>query len=241
MTRKTALTITILVLSIMVFNLYTPSASALMLHTDMPSVFIDPDIIDVVPGENITIAVKIFNLTDNIYMSNETWELGEDLPPPGVQYNHSLGNLYGFDIQISWDTTLLNYTSHQVLVPVETYSEGVLHTPQLQLKDEINTTAGTGWFAYSSMAPANPFNAPDLNATILTMDFTVLANSPHGVFNITDSKLAVWPDVDALQKVPHHLIPADIIPEFPSLMILPLFMITALLVAILLKRKTLHL
>jgi len=207
---------------------------------DMPNVFIDPAIIDVDPGDEIMIAVKIFNLTDNIYSSNETWELGEDLPPPGVQYNHSLGNLYGFDIQLAWDTTILNYTSHQVLVPVETHSEGVLHSPQLQLKDEVNTTAGTGWFAYSSMNPALPFNEPD-NATVLTMNFTVLANSPHSMFNITDSKLAVWPDIDAQQKVPHWVSEADIIPEFPSLMILPLFMITTILVAILLKRKTLHL
>jgi hypothetical protein len=68
-------------------------------------------------------------------------------------------DLAGFDIQIFWDTTYLNYVSHTVTVPVETYSTvqapspyaGIIHSPILTLKDEINATAGTYWAAFATL------------------------------------------------------------------------------------------
>jgi hypothetical protein len=72
-------------------------------------------------------------------------------------------NLYGFDIRFRWNTTFFEYVSHSIRVPRDTYPDGVLwkrqDSPQiLEVKNEVNTTAGTYWIAYSSVTPAPSFN-----------------------------------------------------------------------------------
>ena len=105
----------------------------------------DPNGTDVI-GENFTVAVRIENIT----------------------------NLYGFDVRISWSTDYLAYLSHMVKVPVETYPDGVLHSPVIQVKNEVNETAGTYWCAYASMAPAPSFNG---SGTIFIITFRII-NQP---------------------------------------------------------------
>jgi hypothetical protein len=94
------------------------------------------------PSSNFTIAVQILNVTD----------------------------LKGFDIQLHWNPALLNYTSHLVKIPVETYPDGVLHTQVLGAKDEVNATLGTYWIAFATI------NGPSFNGTgtVFEMTFTVL-------------------------------------------------------------------
>ncbi len=94
------------------------------------------------PSENFTIEVKISNIT----------------------------GFYGFDIQLSWNTSILNYTSHVVKIPVETYPEGVLHQPVLQIKNDVNASAGTYVIVCSSL------QAPSFNGsgTVFEMSFTVI-------------------------------------------------------------------
>ncbi len=93
-------------------------------------------------GQEFTITVKIVNVT----------------------------NLYGFDIKFRWNTTFLDYVDHSVKVPKDTYLDGVLWNPVLQLADDVNATAGTYWIAYSSMAPAPTFNGA---GTVFNMTFRV--------------------------------------------------------------------
>jgi len=71
--------------------------------------------------------------------------------------------LYGFDVQIGWNTTWIEYVNHTVTVPVESYPDGVLYSPILKLKDEVNESGISGaepstmlWLAYSSYAGAPP-------------------------------------------------------------------------------------
>lgn len=73
--------------------------------------------------------------------------------------------LYGFDVQIGWNTTWIEYVSHIVKVPVESYPDGVLHSPILLLKDEVNESgipiaepSTMLWVAYSSLYPVSTFN-----------------------------------------------------------------------------------
>jgi len=146
------------------------------LATDMPVVYVDPQDLFVHSGEVFTTDVKIFNLTNNIYHADHAWNSGESLPQPGTDYNYSLGNLYGLDIRLSWDPTLLHYVNHTVKIPVETYPDGVLHEHVIPLKDEANVTAGTYGLAYASFPPAEPFNCPDANGTVFTITFDVLRN-----------------------------------------------------------------
>lgn len=97
------------------------------------TVFVDPaNITDptLTPPKEFTVEIKLWNVT----------------------------NLYGIDIQMSWNASLLNYTHHTVKIPVEKYSDGILHEPGMNIKDEVDREAGTYWLSYSSMYPAEPFN-----------------------------------------------------------------------------------
>jgi len=93
-------------------------------------------------------------------------------------------NLYGFDLKLRWNTTFLDYVSHSVHVPRDTYLDGVLWNPVLQLADEVNATAGTYWISCASMAPAPSFNG---TGTVFTMTFEVVYHpvQPEPDANIT--------------------------------------------------------
>jgi len=93
-------------------------------------------------GREFTIAVKIMNVT----------------------------NLYGFDISFRWNTTVLEYVSHSIRVPRNTYPDGVLWNPVMELEDILNQTAGTYSVAYTSMNPAPSFSG---EGTVFTMTFRV--------------------------------------------------------------------
>jgi len=104
-----------------------------------PLIYFDPpEILDLPPSTNFTLALKIANVT----------------------------RFYGFDIQIKWNPTLISYVSHTVKVPVEDHPDGVLHDPVMRLKniiDENDTIPGAepgtlAWIGYSSMYPAPSFN-----------------------------------------------------------------------------------
>ena len=91
-----------------------------------------------ITGQEFTIQVEVYNVT----------------------------NLYGFDIQLSWNTTYIEYVSHTVHIPVETYPDGILHEPVMKVKDKVDETASmpdsapgtTYWLSYSSRYPADLFN-----------------------------------------------------------------------------------
>ncbi len=112
-------------------------------QSNLPVVDVDPSEItapELTPSENVTISVRISNVTD----------------------------LKGFDIRLGWNSSILNYTSHLVKIPVETYPDGVLHEPELQIKNEVNATAGTYLIAFVTLGPS--FNGSGI---VFEMTFTV--------------------------------------------------------------------
>lgn len=68
-----------------------------------------------------------------------------------------VADLYGFVFEIEWNTTLLDYVDHVAKVPVERYSDGVLHGPVLVVRDTVNATGGTYMLGVSSLSPAVSF------------------------------------------------------------------------------------
>ncbi|TET64917.1 hypothetical protein E3J49_02990 [Candidatus Bathyarchaeota archaeon] len=174
--------------------------ASMTLQSDMPVVFVDPENARASPGDNITISVKIFNLTNTVYLGDtspptpDTWAWGEPLPPDGGgRYNYSLGNLYGFQIDFSWNPLILDYVSHTVKVPVDTYPDGVLWDPVLLANETVDDDAGTYTIAYVSFGGlfgAPVFNCPDDNATVFEMTFNVIRIGKSHL-NITWSDLAV--------------------------------------------------
>jgi hypothetical protein len=93
--------------------------------------------------------------------------------------------LYGVDIQIEWDTAFLTYVNHTKKIPVETYSDGILHSPTIPVKDTVDPLAGTYWLSEACMAPAPVF---DGTGKAFTMWFRITdqpyAPAPDAVVNI---------------------------------------------------------
>jgi len=123
----------------------------------LPEVYIDPPaVIGLDVNDTFTVNVVVANL-------NGSKTIGDQ--------NFPLGNLYGFDITLVWDPSILEYVSHTVMVPVETHPGGVLHEPVYSQMDKVDKDAGTYRCAYSSMGAAEPFNG---NGTVFTMKFKIL-------------------------------------------------------------------
>ncbi len=108
-----------------------------------PKVYVDPESTNVAPGGTFTIEVKVGNIED----------------------------LYGFDILFSWNPAILEYASHTMKVPVETYPDGILYSPTLLILDTVNSPGGTYNLAITSMTPAASFNG---TGTAFEMTFNVL-------------------------------------------------------------------
>ncbi len=66
-------------------------------------------------------------------------------------------DLYGAELKIEWNTTYLEYVDHVAKVPVEVYSDGVLHEPILIVYDTVNSTIGYYLLAVTSIASALSF------------------------------------------------------------------------------------
>ena len=94
----------------------------------------------------------------------------------------NVSNLYGIDVKLAWDTEYLLYISHTAKIPVEDFPDGIIHEPGMFAKDVVNSTAGTYWLAYASMAPAPTFNG---SGNIVAITFRVSENTRMSVFNTT--------------------------------------------------------
>jgi len=177
--------------------------------TDMPVLFIYPLDPFVAPGDNLTVSVKIFNLTDS--------------------------DLVGLDIILSWDPTILNYTSHTKTIPSNTTPGGILYAPTLSLVNDVDEDIGTYQVAEATLG-GPPFNRPDDNSTVFNITFNAIA---LGICNltITASDLACFGSPGC--AIQHQIIDSDVtvIPEFPSVVILPLLISATLLVALIRRKK----
>jgi len=85
-------------------------------------------------------------------------------------------SLEGVDLLLSWNTTYLDYWSHQPKFPVETYPDGVLHEPIIFVKDEVNAIAGTYWLAAATLG-GEPFNG---DGTAFEITFRVINQPTSG-------------------------------------------------------------
>jgi PKD repeat protein len=151
------------------------------LPTDWPSVYFCNGTVCNEPfganvGDTITIALVVFNLTDNVIADPES--------PEGTC---PLGNLNGIEVQFSWNPSVLKYVGHTVTVPWEDYPTpvpsspypGILHEEAFKLVEKIDENAsipnaepGTmAWFSYSIMPGAQWFIG---NGTFFTMTFNVI-------------------------------------------------------------------
>jgi hypothetical protein len=232
-----------------------------------PLLYVNPSSLNGSVGDTFTISVNIFNLTD-----------GTAPDPDNYMTNVPVGNLYGFDIQLSWNSSVIGYVNStkdgtgfiasfgyvgylhpNVTVPVEKYPYPIPPSPYagalhgygeggqyvieiVNAVDEAGNLPGAAdpsvraWFSFASVRPAAAFNG---NCTLLTMTFKILAEgySPISIVDATLADASGRPIMRGLEgtwlNAPRD---GEVIPEFPSLLILPMFMSTTLL-AIIFTRK----
>jgi hypothetical protein len=66
-------------------------------------------------------------------------------------------DLYGMSLKVKWNTIYLDYVTHVAKVPVESFSDGLLHEQVVFVYDDVNTTTGLYALAVTSLSPAIGF------------------------------------------------------------------------------------
>jgi len=186
-TLQTLAFLTIFTLSsiVIAFNFKTLSIASSS-STVGPVIFVSPSLIRAEVGQNFTISVRIENLTNN------------NAPDPDNPTRQvPCGNLYGVDLQLGWDPTVIHCVSNVSKdnvkrIPVTTYPDGVMYGPTIPIKNDVNEYANmsgsepgtTYWLAEASMLPAPVFNGA---GNFVTMNFTVLkrGQSPIKILGLT--------------------------------------------------------
>lgn len=132
-------------------------------------------------------------------------------------------NLYGVEILLYWDSTVLQLTSVDVRLNVnESHPDGVLYKPVYW----ENETSPSKYFLWgTSYETAPPFSG---SGNIVTLNFTVITVG-NCTFHL-ESKLADWPPPDRVPRIskPIDHITLDgvfVIPEFSTPLLLMWFLI----------------
>ena len=148
--------------TLFIFGLDEPAEASLnLIPTSETKVHVEPALIKdtaLIPSKNFTVELRISNVTD----------------------------LYGFDIVLRWNASLLNYSSHSLKIPVEDYPGGVLHKPTFLVGNQVNVTAGSYWVAASSLSPAASFNG---SGAVFEIAFTIIEYG-EGVLDIWKSAIS---------------------------------------------------
>jgi hypothetical protein len=108
-----------------------------------PIVFVDPPLTYATIGKTITVSIKI----------------------------RDIENLYGLHIVLWWNPDILKYINHTVTMPVEDYSDGLLHEPVQMIEDDINELVAFCSIAYASVHSAPAFEG---NGTIFRITFKLI-------------------------------------------------------------------
>jgi len=98
----------------------------------------------------------------------------------------NIQNLYGVDITLNWDTSMLKLDSNQSFVGV---SNGVLNAPVLVVQDTADQSSGQYHLVATSENPAGPFSG---SATIATLTFTVTSTGQSKLTINPQSQLASY-------------------------------------------------
>jgi len=97
-------------------------------------------------------------------------------------------NLYGVEVVLHWNTSILEVVNTDVRLGVESHPNGVLHEPIFIAKNETTQEEGKYLLAGTSTAPAPPFNGSG-NIVRITFNVTNAGNSKLDL----ETKLSDWP------------------------------------------------
>jgi hypothetical protein len=93
-------------------------------------------------------------------------------------------DLYAFDFEIEWNSTLFEYVDHVAKTPVSTYPDGVLYEQVIIIFDDVNASSGKYRFVATSLSPAPSFYG---SCTVFEITFRVKQPSLEPESNVTSS------------------------------------------------------
>jgi len=150
-------------------------------------------------------------------------------------------NLYGVEVTLCWNASLLEVVSLDLRLGVESRPDGVLHelpsAPIFVAENDVIEEQGKYRLAATSTAPAPSFNGSG-NIVRLTFNTTNIGNSELDL----ETQLYDYPPPDREPRISwpieHTTIDGfvEAIPEFPNVITLLLFIVLTIFVAILSKR-----
>jgi len=144
-------------------------------------------------------------------------------------------DLYGFEITLNWDPTILRVVKVDNRIGVEDYPGGILHKPVIIPRDNVSQDQGLYLVLAASVNPAGSFNG---TGTVAVLTFNVTSVGTCTLF--LDAELASKARQNQSQPIDHQTINGYFggqIPEFPSFLIVPLIMSSTSLAVLLHKRK----
>jgi hypothetical protein len=211
--KKKTLSLGIVTMLLLMVAVVVPSASAVTVPAQ--SVFIDPTY----PEPEVT------NLD-----VNDTFTV--DLMVNVTSPTSTTGTgMFGYEYKLFWNTSLVNVTSYSAHIPTGWESpNGFL------VKDDLNVTAGYHWYAYTSLF-ASPFTGA---MSLCTYYFSVMqAAEPalNGTLDLMDVKIVDDAAVIFISDAESHDGIYEVIPEFTTALVLPLFIIATSVAIILLRKK----
>ena len=135
-------------------------------------------------------------------------------------------NLYGVDVTLSWDHTILRVQSATSSLGIESHAGGVLHNPVVIVDDTSSQDTAQYHVAAVSQSPAAAFSG---SGKIATVTFSVLKGG-HSALTLV-SELADKPVAgENSNPINHKDVSTSIttlVPEFPTAIALVAFLVLA--------------
>ncbi len=139
-------------------------------------------------------------------------------------------NLYGVDVELSWNASVLQVLNVDSRLGVESHADGLLHEilPDAEIdvvEDDVSAETGNYHIVATSVRPAPSFSGSG-NIAVLTFNVTSLGHSGFAL----ETELADYPASGEPANLIEHTTNAgaiNVIPEFPSLIAVALLLVLA--------------
>ncbi|MCX8150198.1 MAG: cohesin domain-containing protein [Candidatus Bathyarchaeota archaeon] len=156
---------------------------------------------------------------------------------------NNVQNLYGVDVTLSWNNTVLQVISASHLLGIESHQNGVLHetteAPIYIVEDNANQQIGTYHLLATSQNPAPAFSG---SGTIAVVTFKVISVG-HSELKL-QTELADFPaEGEPANFIPHTDVGGSVdtvIPEFPTVFSVAILVCASTVIYIILVRKSGH-
>lgn len=146
-------------------------------------------------------------------------------------------NLYGVEVTLYWNASFLQIANVDVRLGVESHPDGVLHEPIIIAENEVIQGQGKYILGATSWDSARSFNG---SGNIVKITFNTVGKGNSTLSLETDLYDYPPPDRDPRVSLPIEHITVngsvEIIPEFPNVTILFLFMVSTIVTFTISKR-----